>query len=146
MDRQIEKDGSTADILVVEDNPGDARLFQEYLTEADITNPIHHVSTVDHALDFIHQRGEFADHPTPDMVFLDWRLPKATGDEIIRRLPDDSATDIFTVVLTGSMQDPDSIVPADLGVDGFMTKPIDTDELVSLIDSAQTLSLTEREA
>lgn len=146
MDRQIEKDGSPADILVVEDNPGDARLFREYLAEANITNPIHHVTTVEDALDVIHQRGAFADHPAPDIVFLDWRLPKATGDEIIRRVPDDSAADIFTVVLTGSMQDPDSIVPADLGVDGFMTKPIDTDELVSLITAAQTLSLTEREA
>lgn len=144
MERQIERDGSTAEILVVEDNPGDVRLFEEYLAEAGITNPIHHVSTVDQALDFIYQRGEFTDHPLPDIVFLDWRLPTATSDEVIRRLPDESAPDIFTVVLTGSMQDPDSIVPSDLGVDGFMTKPIDTDELLSMIDSAQMLSLRER--
>ena len=146
MGRKIEKDGSPAKILVVEDNPGDARLFQEYLSEANITNPISHVSTVDQALDFIHQRGEFADEPVPDMVFLDWRLPTTTGDEVIRRLPDDSDTDIFTIVLTGSMQDPDSIVPSDLGVDGFMTKPLNTDELISLINSSQTLSLIDREA
>lgn len=145
MERQIEKDGSTAEILVVEDNPGDVRLFQEYLAEAGITNPIHHVPTVDQALDFIYQRGEFADHPLPDIVFLDWRLPTATSDEVIRRLPDESAPDIFTVVLTGSMQDPDSIVPSDLGVDGFMTKPVDTDELLSMIESAQMLSLHEQE-
>lgn len=146
MGRYIEKGGSPAEILVVEDNPGDARLFQEYLAEADISNPISHVSTVDQALDFVHQRGEFADQSLPDIIFLDWRLPKATSDEVIRRLPDDSESDIFTIVLTGSMQDPDSIVPADLGVDGFMTKPIDTDELISLVHSAQALSLTKREA
>lgn len=146
MGRYIEKGGSPAEILVVEDNPGDARLFQEYLSEADISNPISHVSTVDQALDFVHRRGEFADQSLPDIIFLDWRLPKATSDEVIRRLPDDSKSDIFTIVLTGSMQDPDSIVPADLGVDGFMTKPIDTDELISLVNSAQTLSLTERES
>lgn len=146
MERQIEKDGSRADILVVEDNPGDARLFQEYLIEAEITNPVHHVSTVDQALDFIFQRGEFADQPAPDIVFLDWRLPTATGDEIIRRLPDESDLDMFTVVLTGSMQDPGSIVPSDLGVDGFMTKPVDPDELISLVTSSEMLSLTERGA
>lgn len=146
MERQIEKDGSRAEILVVEDNPGDARLFKEYLAEAAITNPVHHVSTVDQALDFIYQRGEFADQPPPDIVFLDWRLPTATGDEIIRCLPDESELDIFTVVLTGSMQDPDSIVPSDLGVDGFMTKPIDTDELISLVNASGMLSLQEREA
>ncbi|QLD89543.1 response regulator [Natronomonas salina] len=142
----IEKNGSLAEILIVEDNPGDARLFQEYLSEADITNPIAHVSTADQALDYVHQRGEFADQAVPDIVFLDWRLPTATGDEIIRRLPDESGPDIFTIVLTGSMQDPDSIVPADLGVDGFMTKPLDTDELISLVRSSQTLSLIERKA
>lgn len=146
MGRRIEKDGSPAKILVVEDNPGDARLLQEYLSDADITNPISHVSTVDQALDFIHQRGEFADESVPDMVFLDWRLPTATGDKVIRRLPDDSDTDIFTIVLTGSMQDPDSIVPSDLGVDGFMTKPLNTDELISLVNSSMTLSLIDREA
>ena len=146
MERRIEKDGSPAEILVVEDNPGDARLFKEYLSEADFTNPISHVSIVDQALDFVHQRGEFADHPTPDIIFLDWRLPTATGDEVIRRLPDDLDPAIYTIVLTGSMQDPDSIVPADLGVDGFMTKPIDTDELISLVNSSETLSLIGRGA
>lgn len=146
MGRRIEKDGSPAKILIVEDNPGDARLFQEYLSEADITNPIAHVSTADQALDYVYQRGEFADQAMPNIVFLDWRLPTATGDEVVRQLPDDSDLDIFTIVLTGSMQDPDSIVPADLGVDGFMTKPLDTDELISLVRSSQRLSLIEREA
>lgn len=145
MERQIEKDGSRAEILVVEDNPGDVRLFEEYLAEADITNPIHHVSTADEALDCIHQRGEFADHPLPDIVFLDWRLPTTTSDEVIRRLPEESAHDLFTVVLTGSMQDPDSIVPSDLGVDGFMTKPVDTDELLAMIEASPMLSLRELE-
>lgn len=146
MERQIEKDGSMAEVLVVEDNPGDARLFQEYLDEANITNPIHHVSSVDQALDFVYQRGEFADSPAPDLLFLDWRLPTATGDEIIQQLPENSELDAFTVVLTGSMKDPDSIVPADLGVDGFMTKPMDTAELLSLIDASQSLSLVRGRA
>ena len=146
MGRQIEKDGAIAEILVVDDNPGDARLFEELLFDAEITNPIHHVSRVDQALDFIYQRGEFTDHPAPDVLFLDWRLPTATGDEVIQGLPDDSDLDIFTVVLTGSMQDPDSIVPDDLGVDGLMTKPLDTDELISLVNASSSLSFVEREA
>lgn len=146
MGRQIEKDGAIAEILVVEDNPGDARLFEEHLSDAEITNPIHHVSRVDQALDYLHQRGEFTDHPSPDILFLDWRLPTATGDDVIQSLPDDSDLEVFTVVLTGSMQDPDSIVPSELGVDGFMTKPIDTDEFISLVNSSSSLSLVERQA
>lgn len=144
MRRQIEKGGAEADLLIVEDNPGDARLFQEYLSEADITNPVHHVSTIDAALDFVHQRGDYAGEPSPDVVFLDWHLPKGTGDEIVDRLDGAADTvDVFTVVLTGSMRDPDSVVPSDLGVDAYLTKPIDTDELVSLVESSRELSLVE---
>ena len=146
MGRQIEKDGATADILVVEDNPGDARLFEEHLAEADLTNPVYHVSTVEEALEFVNQRGEFADAPAPDLLFLDWHLPKETGAEVVERLPDGSdARTVFTVVLTGSMRDPESVVPSDLGVDGYLTKPIDPDELLALVEAAESLSVARTE-
>lgn len=145
MGRQIVKGGAPAEILIVEDNPGDARLFEEHLSEADISNPVHHVDTADQALDFVYQREEFADAPTPDVIFLDWRLPKATAETVVQELPADSdPKDIFTAVLTGSMRDLNSIVPSDLGVDGFLTKPMDTDELLSLVESAPELSLSGR--
>lgn len=142
MRRQIERDGSQADLLIVEDNPGDARLFREYLAEADIDNPVHHVSSVADALDFVYQRGEFATGPAPDVIFLDWHLPKGTGDEIVEHLNEEPGTvDAFTVVLTGSRRRQDSVVASELGVDGYLTKPVDTDELVDLVESAEELSL-----
>ena len=142
MRRQIERDGSRADLLIVEDNPGDARLFREYLAEADIDNPVHHVSSVADALDFVYQRGEYASEPAPDVIFLDWHLPRGTGDEIVQHINEEPGTvDAFTVVLTGSRRRKDSVVASELGVDGYLTKPIDTDELLELVESAEELSL-----
>jgi CheY-like chemotaxis protein len=142
MRRQIERDGSRADLLIVEDNPGDARLFREYLAEADIDNPVHNVSSVADALDFVYQRGDYASEPTPDVVFIDWHLPRGTGDEIVEHLNEEPETvDAFTVVLTGSRRRQDSVVPSELGVDGYLTKPIDTDEFLDLVEAAEELSL-----
>lgn len=146
MGRRIEMDGATADILVVEDNPGDARLFEEYLAEAGLTNPVHHVTTAEQAIEFVDQRGQFADTPAPDLLFLDWHLPKETGAEVLERLPNESEpANVFTVVLTGSMRDPASVVPQDLGVDGYLTKPIDPDELLALVESSEALSVVRTE-
>ena len=147
MRRQIERRGSRADLLIVEDNPGDARLFEEYLAEADIDNPVHHVSSVADAIDYVHRRGDYASDPAPDLIFLDWHLPRGTGDEIVEHLNEEPGTvDAFTVVLTGSRRRQDSVVPSELGVDGYLTKPIDTDELLDLVESAEELSLTVVEA
>lgn len=143
MRRAIERRGSRADLLIVEDNPGDARLFREYLADADIDNPVHHVSTVTDALDFVYQRGDYAAEAAPDVVFLDWHLPRGTADEIVEHLNEAPETvDAFTVVLTGSRRRQGSVVPSELGVDGYLTKPIDTDELIDLVKSAADLSLT----
>lgn len=146
MGSRIEMDGEVADILVVEDNPGDARLFEEHLAEAGLTNPVHHVATAEQALEFVARRGQFADAPAPDLLFLDWHLPKGTGAEVLEGLPDESEPGcVFTVVLTGSMRDPASVVPQGLGVDGYLTKPIDTDELLALVESSEVLSVARAE-
>lgn len=147
MTSQLERGGTRAILLIVEDNPGDARLIEEHLSDAGISNPISHAATLEEALDAVNLRGEFDDGPAPDLIFLDWHLPRGTSDKIVEALQEDSGTvDAFTVVLTGSERDPDSVVPSDLGVDGFLTKPLDTDELVTLVESTRELSFGPEEA
>lgn len=147
MTSQLERGGTRAGLLIVEDNPGDARLFEEHLSEAGISNPIYHATTLEEALDVVNQRGEFDGGPAPDLIFLDWHLPRGTGDKIVEALQEGSGTvDAFTVVLTGSERDRDSVVPSDLGVDGYLTKPLDIDELVTLVESARELSFAPVEA
>lgn len=143
MARQISCDETTAELLLVEDNPGDVRLVKELFADAQITNPIHVVNGGQEALDFVQQRGEFAEKPRPDVILLDWHLSQVDGEWVLRKLDDDpELRQIPVVVLTGTRMDEGSIVPADLDVSGYLTKPIDPDEFCSLIRSFDRFSLT----
>jgi len=64
-----------ADILLVEDNPGDIRLTKEAFKDAQIANTLHVVENGVDALNFLFQRDDYADAPRPDIVLLDLNLP-----------------------------------------------------------------------
>lgn len=74
------------DILLVEPNPGDIRLFTESFRDAKLANTIHAVSDGEAALDFVHQRGAYADEQRPDIVKshdleADWYIEKPVEPE-----------------------------------------------------------------
>ncbi|MGZ4943317.1 MAG: response regulator, partial [Halobacteriota archaeon] len=71
------------EILLVEDNPVDIRMTQEAFKDYRVANNLHVVSDGEAAMDFIHQRGEYADAPRPDLILLDLNLPKKDGREIL---------------------------------------------------------------
>lgn len=142
MPRQIRRSGSEAEILLVDDNPGDVRLVKELLSDARITNPVHVATGGREALDFVHRRGEFTDAPLPDVILLDWHLSRVTGERVLRDVDDDpELSDIVVIVLTGTRMESGSIVPPDLDVDGYLRKPIDPDEFCSLLRSFERFSL-----
>ena len=64
------------EILLVEDNPGDARLTQEALREGKIRNNLHHARDGVEALAFLKREGEFAKAPMPDLLLLDLNVPR----------------------------------------------------------------------
>ena len=123
------------EILLVEDNPGDVRLTKEMLKEGGLDPTIHVVSDGAEALDFLHQRGEYADVPRPDVILLDLHLPRVDGAEVLEKL-DDDVGDIPLIVLSGSRQDPDLESDAvEERIDGRMVKPIDPDEFKATVRS-----------
>ncbi len=78
--------GQAVETLLVDDNPGDARLIEEAFKDARIANTPSVVTTGRDALDYLHHRGEFADEPYPDLLLLDWRLPQLTGERILEEI------------------------------------------------------------
>lgn len=91
------------DLLLVEDNPGDARLVEEVVGSDQSTEELHVVSDGDEALDFVYQRGDHADAPLPNLVLLDWNLPGTDGEEVLTELKADSDLEhVPVVVITGS--------------------------------------------
>ena len=81
-----DRTGDPADILLVEDNPGDVRLTQEALKEGNIANTLHVVTDGIEALDFIYQRVDHTDAPRPDTILLDLNLPRKNGEKVLAEI------------------------------------------------------------
>ena len=71
------------EILLVEDNPGDARLAKEALKDAKVRNNLHWVEDGVEAIAFLRREGKYADAPRPDVILLDLNLPKKDGSEVL---------------------------------------------------------------
>ena len=126
------------DILVVEDNPGDARLIMEVLKSNKIHNSLHIVKDGVEAMDFLHKKGEFADVPRPDLIFLDLNLPKKDGREVLAELKSDNdLKSIPVVVMTMSQSEEDILRAYNLHANCFVTKPIDLDQFVKVVESIE---------
>ena len=129
--RQIE-------ILLVEDNPGDARLTQEAMREAKMTNILHVVEDGEQAMDFLQRRGRFKDAPRPDLILLDLNLPKKDGRAVLAEVKaDPDLKRIPVVILTTSRSDEDVLHAYDMHANAYVTKPVDLEQfmrIVALID------------
>ena len=116
------------EILLVEDNPQDEELTIHALRKSKLINPIHVVRDGAEALDFIFARGQFSDRQIdspPRVILLDLKLPKIDGLEVLRQIKEDSRTkSIPVVVLTSSQLEQDIIKSYKLGVNSFITKPV----------------------
>lgn len=126
--------GEVPVLLLVEDNPGDARLVEEALSDDRLADALHTVSEGGDALDFVHQRGEYPDAPRPDLVLLDWNLPGTTGADVLMELKEDSELDhIPVVVLTGSQAEDDIVDAYEYRANACITKAGGADEYVETL-------------
>ena len=131
------------EILLVEDNDGDARLAQEALRDSKVMNNIHHVSDGVEAMDFLHHRGKYKDSPRPDLILLDLNLPRKDGREVLADIKmDDALKRIPVVVLTISSDEQDILKTYNLHVNCFITKPLDFEQFLQVIHSIEDFWLT----
>jgi CheY-like chemotaxis protein len=77
------------DILLVEDNEGDAHLTREALKRAKVRNRVHTTSDGVEAMQFLRREGTFADAPRPDLILLDLNLPNMDGREVLEAIKAD---------------------------------------------------------
>ncbi|PCR89700.1 response regulator [Natrinema ejinorense] len=121
-------------ILLVEDNPGDVRLTEEAFKQGRIENDMYVVSDGNEALDFLTQRGEYADMPQPDLVLLDLNLPGKDGEEVLEELKADPALrSIPIIILTSSQAEEDIATSYELHANAYLTKPVDPDEFIETV-------------
>ena len=131
------------EILLVEDNEGDARLAKEALRDSKVLNNIHHVSDGVEAMDFLHSKGKYKDALRPDLILLDLNLPRKDGREVLADIKmDESLKRIPVVVLTISSDEQDILKTYNLHVNCFITKPIDFEQFMQVIHSIEDFWLT----
>lgn len=121
-------------VLVVEDNPADARLVNEALNAGEVAKSVATVGTGDLALSYRYRRGEYADAPRPDLILLDLNLPGTDGLEVLRTVKaDPELRTITVVVLTTSQAQPDVNAAYSYAANCYLVKPMLLDEFFSMM-------------
>jgi len=132
----ISKNGKVAEILLVEDNPGDVRLTLEAFKEGKMINNLNVVKNGVEAMAFLQREGEYADAPQPDIILLDLNMPKMDGREVLAEIKkDDSLKHIPVIVLTTSEAEQDIFKSYDLHANCYITKPVDLDQFNTVVKS-----------
>lgn len=128
---------SNMTILLVEDNPDDELLALRALKKSDVPNEVVVTRDGQEALDYIFGEGKFDGRDIrvlPKVVFLDLKLPKLNGLEVLRKIREDDRTKGLPVVLlTSSDEVQDMKAGYDIGVNSYINKPVDFDEFVSQV-------------
>lgn len=119
------------DILIVEDNPHDAELTVRTLKKQHLANKIFIVEDGEEALNFIFCREKYSNRdksrPTK-VIFLDLKLPKVNGLEVLKEIKSNPDTKkLIVVIITSSKEDPDIKAAYELGANSYIVKPIDFD-------------------
>jgi len=129
-----EVNARSIEILLVEDNPGDARLTIEAMREAKMSNRIHVVEDGVEAMQFLRREGRFGDAPRPDLILLDLNLPKKDGRAVLAEVKADPALRrIPVVVLTTSRAEEDVLRAYDLHANCYVTKPVDLAQFMKIV-------------
>ena len=131
------------EILLVEDNPGDARLTLEGFKDARIRNNITVVEDGIEAMAYLRHQGPYADVALPGLVLLDLNMPKKDGREVLADMKADEALkQIPVLVFTISTAEKDILEAYHLQASAFITKPIDLDEFIRVVKSMTEFWLT----
>ncbi len=123
-----------ANILLVEDNPGDVRLIQEALRDEKDHIHLHVVTDGPDAIDFLYQRNDHENAPRPNLVLLDLNLPSLNGETILETIKSDpDLRKIPVVILTSSQANDDIEKSYQLHANAYLIKPVDPNAFMNAI-------------
>ena len=130
-------------ILLVDDDPGDVRLTMEALRESKLYIECNVASDGIEAMDFLHRDGEHVSAQRPDLILLDLNMPRKDGREVLAEIKADPELErIPVVMLTTSQADGDVLMAYNLGVNCYITKPVDFDQLAKVVRALENFWFT----
>lgn len=123
-------------ILLVEDSALDAELALTAFASSHLANEVLHLKDGAQALDFLFRRGSFAHEVggLPAVVLLDLKMPRVDGMEVLRQLKTDAVLrSIPVVIMTSSREEQDLAKSYKLGVNAYVVKPVQFENLVEAV-------------
>jgi len=137
------KEGKPVEILLIEDNPGDARLALEAIREAKVHNNLSWVADGVEALAYLRREGKHTSALRPDLILLDLNLPKKDGREVLAEIKvDEKLKRIPVVVLTTSQAEEDILRVYNLNANCYITKPVDLEQFIKVVKTIEDFWLT----
>ena len=122
------------DILIIENDPAMARLTKEAFKEVGLTDGIQSVAHGDEALAYLRRQEQYADHPHPDIIFLDLHLPRESGLEVLKAIKSDPVLLVTPVVVLSGSENPKEVREAyELHASCYVRKPSDLDQFLHFI-------------
>lgn len=133
----------TAEILLVEDNPGDVRLMREAFGEISVPHRLNVVETGRGALQFLRQEKPHADAPRPDLVLLDLMLPDLHGLKVLAAIKNDPGLRRIPAVVFSSSQKREEIIEAyNLNANSYIAKPVELADYIRVVRGVEEFWLT----
>ncbi len=130
---------SSIEILLVEDNPADARLALDTIEQSGHTANITHAEDGEIALSMLRKEGEHSDAPTPDLILLDLRMPNKDGTQVLAEMSQDAGLSAIPVMLlTGTQAEAGLLESYSIPASRYVRKPLQLDQferVVSQLDS-----------
>jgi CheY-like chemotaxis protein len=140
----IGDEAKTVEVLLVEDNPGDARLARESFRDVNESIRLHLASDGLEAMAFLRRQGAHIRARRPDIILLDLNLPKMDGREVLAQIKgDESLKMIPTIVLSSSESDADVSISYQLGANCYLRKPAHWDAFNDLVNDINNFWLTK---
>jgi two-component system, chemotaxis family, response regulator Rcp1 len=124
----------SVEILLIEDSPSDANLTIRSFAQKPIDYCLTWVETGEAAMTRLHQQGQYADVPHPDLILLDLNLPGMDGREVLAAVKSDpSLKHLPVIILTTSADREDIRRSYELSANCYITKPVDVQEFIHAV-------------
>ena len=128
------------EILLIEDNRGDARLAMEALKEGNVKHRMTLIPDGAEAMQFLRREQRFRLAPRPDIILLDLTLPGKDGREVLSEIKCENELSVIPIViLTASEDHEDLLRSQQLSVDGYLTKPVNLEKFIGLVKQLKAM-------
>lgn len=135
--------GEPIEILLVEDTEYDARRTMNVLKTGKVRNRVSWVEDGVEAMEFVRRQGVHTNAPRPDLILLDWYMPRMHGKEVLDQIKKDpELRRIPVVVMTSSDQEADALKAYDLHANCYVTKPVKVNEFIDKVRAVENFWLT----